>query len=106
MLHWQKRSRPVPEANGGFRLVQETNAYAVLAVSFWRGFWRRPEAPPPDPRCWGAMPPLPDQLAQAVADRHAGDSAEAVLARLADDPGDPLACTLAGLFAHVFKVKP
>jgi hypothetical protein len=104
VLNWQKRSRPEAEARGGFRLVQDTNAYAVLPVSQWLGvgFWRRAEPPPPDPASWGAMPPLPDQLTQAVADRAAGDSEGAVLARLADDPGNEVAGALARLFRPIF----
>jgi hypothetical protein len=106
VLNWQRRARPIDDDRGGFRLQQDTNAYAVLPVTYWRGFWRRPEAPPPDPETWGATPPLPDQIAQAVADRAAGDSERSVLARLTDDPGNGVACALARLFGPMFEAKP
>src|SRR5882672_4105358 len=61
----------------------------------------------------GRLDPSYDRIAEkagvcrrAVADRQAGDSAAAVLGRLADDPGDAAACALAGLFGHVFKTDP
>ena len=49
---------------GRFRLEQETNAYAVLAESHWRGY-RPPQEPPavPWPEAWGTCPPMPDALA-------------------------------------------
>ena len=105
VLNWQRRSRPEPDPRGGFRLVQQSNAYAVLPVSQWIGFVLREEPLPPHPSVWGATPPLPDQLSQAVADRQAGDSASAVIARLADDPGDRLACALASLGRAIFAAK-
>lgn len=101
VLNWERRSKPIVE-EGAFLLQQDTNAYAVLPATQWPGYYELPEAPPPYPASWGATPPLPDQLAQAVADRRAGDSDKAVLGRLADDPGDQLACAIAGLFGHVF----
>ncbi|MBV9825721.1 MAG: hypothetical protein JO001_08610 [Alphaproteobacteria bacterium] len=105
LLHWQRRCREATDALGRFCLKQETNAYAVLPSSQWRGYFEAPAAPPPDPGTWGDHPPLPDQLAQALADRAAGDSARSVLARLADDPADSVACALAGLFGHVMAAK-
>jgi hypothetical protein len=105
VLHWLRRSRPV-ERDAGFLLKQDTNAYAVLPPSHWRGFFDIPDPPTPHPTAWGAMPPLPDQLTQAIADRAAGDSEKAVLARLADDPGDGLAQAVSRLFGHVFATKP
>jgi hypothetical protein len=105
LLHWQRRSRPEPDGNGGFRLVQETNAYASLPPSQWRGYFEPPPPSPPESGTWGDHPPLPDQLAQAIVDRRAGDSDKAVLGRLADDPGDDVACALAGLFGPIFAAK-
>jgi hypothetical protein len=104
VLNWLRRCAE-SWRDGRFCLEQETNAYAVLPASQWRGYYELPEAPPPHPASWGATPPLPDPLTQAVADRRAGDSDKAVLARLADDPGDKLACAIAGLFTHVLGVK-
>jgi hypothetical protein len=104
VLHWVRRCLSHWE-DGRFRLEQETNAYAVRPVSQWRGFFEPAETPPPHPATWGATPPLPDQLAQAVADRRAGDSAESVLKHLADDPKDTAACAMASLFRRVFEAK-
>ena len=106
LLHWQRRCSEVKDELGRFRLKQETNAYAVLPPSHWRGYHEPPPAPPPEPGTWGDHPPLPDQLAQALIDYRAGDSAGAVIARLADDPGNTVACAVAGLFGPVFAAKP
>jgi hypothetical protein len=57
LLNWQRRSKP-SETEGEFLLKQDTNAYAVRPTSQWRGFFERPEAPPPHPATWGATPPL------------------------------------------------
>lgn len=105
VLNWLRRCKPA-EKDGRFLLEQDTNAYAVLPASQWHGFYEPPPPPPPHPATWGATPPLPGQLAQAVADRRAGDSERSVLARLADDPGNSVACTLASLFGAVFAAKP
>ena len=42
LLHWRRRSREDKDAGGGFRRVQETNAYAVLSPSHWRGYHEPP----------------------------------------------------------------
>jgi hypothetical protein len=105
VLHWVRRCVESWK-DGRFCLEQQSNAYAILPASQWRGYWELPEPPMPHPTSWGATPPLPDQLTQAVADRQAGDSERAVLARLADDPSDGLACALAGLFGPILAAKP
>lgn len=88
LLHWQRRSRPEPEAGGGFRLVQETNAYASLPPSQWRGYFEPPPAPPPEPGTWGDHPPLPPVIDQAAADLAAGSSqATAVAVLECAEPG-------------------
>jgi hypothetical protein len=74
-------------------LEQETNAYAVLPESQWRGY-RPPQEPPvPLPGTWGDPPPLPSALAQAALE---GDLAGKV-AVLASDPKDGLAAALTRL---------
>jgi hypothetical protein len=96
LLHWQRRSRPEQEDGGGFRLVQETNAYASLPPSQWKGYFEPPPAPPPEPGTWGDHPPLPDQISQAAEEIRAQTGAHRmVLALLDADPGDPLASALA-----------
>ena len=48
-------------------LEQETNAYAVLPESGWRGYRPPPELPAtPWPETWGAIPPPPSALVQAA----------------------------------------
>ena len=95
LLHWQRRSHAAEDGKGGFRLVQETNAYASLPPSQWRGYFEPPPPPPPEPGTWGDHPPLPPVIDQAAADLAAGSSHRTVLAGLECDPGDPLAGALA-----------
>jgi hypothetical protein len=95
LLHWQRRSRPEPEAGGGYRQVQITNAYAVLSPANWKGYREPPPPPPPHPSTWGATPPL-DPLADA-ADELRHRQQRAALAILDADPDDSLAGALARL---------
>jgi hypothetical protein len=53
------------DEKGRFCLEQDTNAYGILPTSHGRGFVDD-EAPPPHPSTWGAMPPLPDAITQAI----------------------------------------
>jgi Helix-turn-helix domain len=103
LLHWQRRSRPEADEAGGFRLVQETNAYASLPPSHWKGYHEPPPAPPPQTGTWGDHPPLPDAITQAADELRAQPSAHrAMLAALEADPGDPLAGALARLGRSLF----
>ena len=97
LLHWQRRCREDEDAAGSFRLAQETNAYASLPPSQWRGYFEPPPPPPPEPGTWGDHPPLPSVIAQAAADLAAGAAHRTVLAGLECDPGDLLAGALARL---------
>jgi hypothetical protein len=93
ILNWVRRCAE-SWRDGRFVLEQETNAYAVLPESQWRGYRSPPEPPAaPWPDTWGAIPPLPSVLAQAAL---AGDLAGKVQA-LAGDPKDGLAAALARL---------
>ena len=75
-------------------LEQETNAYAVLPESQWRGYRPPLEPPAPLPGTRGDHPPpLPSALAQAALE---GDLTGKV-AVLASDPKDRLAAALARL---------
>jgi hypothetical protein len=103
LLHWQRRSRPEPDGNGGFRLVQETNAYASLPPSQWRGYFEPPPAPPPEPGTWGDHPPLPDQITQATEEIRAQPGAHRTMFAMLDaDPGDQLAGALARFGRAIF----
>jgi hypothetical protein len=105
LLHWQRRSRPEPDAKGGYRQVQETNAYASLPSSQWRGYFEPPPPPPPYPDTWGAAPPLPDPFTEAAEELRHGQR-QAMFAELEADPGDPLAGALARLGRAVFGSQP
>lgn len=101
LLHWKRRCREDKDELGRFRLVQETNAYAVLSPACWRGYYEPPPAPPPEPGTWGDHPPLPDAITVAADELHHGQR-KAMLAALDGDPGDQLAAALAQLGRAVF----
>jgi hypothetical protein len=101
LLHWQRRSKPASDAAGGFKLVQDTNAYAVLPASQWRGYHEPPPSPAPAPGTWGDHPPLPDLIAQAAEEARHGQQRSA-LGLLALDPGDSLAASLAAFGRALF----
>jgi hypothetical protein len=96
VLNWLRRCAEGFK-DGRFVLEQETNAYAVLPASQWRGYAMPPPAPPPDRGTWGDHPPLPSQLAQAAEAMRDGHGRKTVLALLRGDPGDSLALALARL---------
>jgi hypothetical protein len=96
ILNWVRRCADAWR-DGKFVLEQETNAYAVLPSSQWRGYREPPEAPPPAPGTWGDHLPLPSLLAQAAAERQAGGTMAGVIGILDCDPSDALALALARL---------
>jgi hypothetical protein len=89
ILHWVRRCAE-SWRDGRFVLEQETNAYAVLPESQWRGYRPPAEPPGPPPGTWGdihrrcSLPSLESDLAGKV---HV----------LASDPKDGLAAALARL---------
>jgi hypothetical protein len=83
--------------DGRFVLEQETNAYAVLPESQWRGYRPPAEPPAPAPGTWGDPPPIPSVLAQAALEGREGGELRAVVQILAADPKDRLAAALARL---------
>jgi hypothetical protein len=89
LLHWQRRSREEPDAAGGYRQVQETNAYALLPPSHWRGYREPSPAPPPEPGTWGDHPPLPNQHTVALDELTRGQHRAAMAALECDDPDGP-----------------
>ena len=74
-------------------LEQQTNAYAVLPESQWRGYSPPQEPPAPAPGTWGEPTPMPSVLAQAAQE----SELVAVVRVLATDPKDQLAAALARL---------
>ncbi len=80
VLNWVRRCAEGRQEDGRFMLQQETNAYAVLPETQWRGYR-----------------PLPDVMSQAVAERQQGGSLRQVIGILDSDPTDTLAAALARL---------
>jgi hypothetical protein len=78
-------------------LEQETNAYAVLPPTQWRGYQPPTEPAAPMPGTWGDHPALPSVMAQAVAERQHGGTLRQVIGILDSDPTDALAAALARL---------
>lgn len=95
IIHWLRRCAKDTDATGRFVLRQQTNAYAVVPASQWRGFVDRDIVPPPDPSAWGASPPLPSVIEQAIIEKQDGGGVTAMLRLLQADPGDELATALA-----------
>jgi hypothetical protein len=79
--------------DGRFVLEQETNAYAVLPETGWRGYRAPLEAPAPAPGTWGEPMPMPSALALAALET----DLKGTVAVLASDPKDGLARALASL---------
>jgi hypothetical protein len=96
ILNWVRRCAE-SWREGRFVLEQETNAYAVLPATQWRGYKPPPEPPAPIPGTWGDHPPLPSLLAQAAAERQHGGDMRSVIRVLDSDPTDALAAALARL---------
>lgn len=92
VISWLRRCTESRDAGGRYAMRQLTNAYAVLPSSQWRGFL---EAPPPHPTEWGAVPPLPSLIEQALQELTDGGSNDAATRILGTDPDDKLAAALA-----------
>ena len=101
ILNWTRRCAETRTETGRFVLTQETNAYAVLPASQWRGYREPPDPPPPASGTWGDHPPLPDVVLQAVEERRHGGGMAGVLSILASDPADALAAVLARIGSAV-----
>jgi hypothetical protein len=105
ILNWVRRCAE-SWRDGRFVLEQETNAYAVLPASQWRGYKEPPEAPPPAPGTWGEHPPLPSQIELADIQRREGGGMRTMVQILDSDPGDPLAVALARLGRALQSANP
>ncbi len=82
VLNWVRRCAESWK-DGRFALEQETNAYAILPASQWRGYREPPEAPPPQPGTWGDHPcGMRDPLTEADAEQRHGSGPEAVIRQL------------------------
>ena len=96
LLHWIRRAAETRDELGRFCLEQDTNAYGIIAPSQWHGFIDREDIPPPHPTTWGATPPLPDAITQAIEEMHHGAQRTA-FSILEADHSDELAAALASL---------
>lgn len=96
ILNWVRRCAERWQ-DGRFTLAQETNAYAVLPATQWRGYRPPAEPPGPAPGTWGEHPPLPSVVAQAAIERQVGSCFRTVVRILDSDPADNLAAALARL---------
>jgi hypothetical protein len=65
ILNWVRRCAESWRA-GRFVLEQDTNAYAVLPETQWRGYRPPAEPPVPAPGTWGAPPPMLDAVTLAA----------------------------------------
>jgi hypothetical protein len=104
ILNWVRRCAE-SRKDGRFVLEQETNAYAVLPATQWRGYRPPVEAPAPTAGTWGDHPPLPCLLAQATAERDHGGTLKAMAGILDADPADELAMALARLARRIEAAK-
>jgi hypothetical protein len=97
ILNWVRRCAE-SWRDGRFMLAQETNAYAVLPPTQWRGY-RAPQEPPaaPLPGTWGDPTPMPSLLAQAALEGQQSGSLRTKVGILESDPRNGLAAALASL---------
>lgn len=105
VLNWVRRCTPTLQ-DGRFVLEQDTNAYAVLPATQWRGYAVPAPVPPPAAGTWGDHPPLPDLLTQAMQERQAGAGIRRTIDLLSVDPRDHLAVALARLASSIDRAKP
>jgi hypothetical protein len=101
ILNWARRCKESRRDDGQYVLEQETNAYAVLPASQWRGYREPPEAPPPAPGTWGAPVPVLGMLDQAGEVIRTGGTMRDKISVLATDPADRLALALARMGASM-----
>ena len=95
ILNWINRAEVIRDEKGRYCPKQNTNAYAIVPVSQWKGFVdSKPTPPSPHPSTWGATPPLPDLLTQAATELTQGERATA-FSLMELDPGNQLARSLA-----------
>jgi hypothetical protein len=106
ILNWVRRCSESIK-NGRFTLEQETNAYAIIPSSQWRGYNEPPQAPPPQSGTWGDHPcGMRHPLTEAVTEQHLGGTREAVIRQLELDDENGPAAALARLGRAMFRAKP
>lgn len=99
VINWVRRCSPVPggspSGRHGIRMEQDSNAYGLCPSSCWLGYAATPTFTM-EPHEWGAVPPLPSIMEQAIEDGKKGGITD-IVRTLKLDPGDQLAATLARL---------
>ena len=79
-------------------LDQDTNAYAILPTSQWRGYRPAQEPPAPQPGTWGDHPcGMRAPMIEADIEQRNGGSMEAVIRQLELDERGSVAAALASL---------
>jgi Winged helix-turn-helix DNA-binding len=96
VITWLRRCKE-EYVDGRFTLSQDTNAYAVLPSSQWRGFNEQAPAPKPEPGTWGGHQPELSALDLAVSLGREGADLNAKIEALEGAEASPLARALAGL---------
>jgi hypothetical protein len=97
ILAWVRRCAESWQ-DGRYVRRQQTNAYALLPSTGWRGFHPpRDEPPAPHPDTWGKPPPMPSLLAAAAIERRAGGPLTAAIQVLELGPVNGLEAALARL---------
>jgi hypothetical protein len=97
ILTWVRRCAESWEG-GRYVRRQQTNAYALLPSTGWRGFCLpRDEPPPPHPDTWGRPPTMPSILAAAAMEQRAGRTLKEAIRVLELGPVNGLEAALARL---------
>jgi hypothetical protein len=100
ILNWVRRCAESWQ-DGRFVLEQETNAYAVLPETSWRGYRPPPEPPAaPWPGTWGEPAPMPSALAQAALEDDPAAKAQVLAANAMTPLERALACFQRSILAR------
>jgi hypothetical protein len=87
VLNWVRRCTAIFK-DGRCVLDQDTNAYAILPTSQWRGYVEPPEAPAPQSGTWGDHPcGMRAPIEEAIIELRSGSGTEAVIRQL--ELGEP-----------------
>ena len=106
VINWLRRCTATFK-DGRCVLDQDTNAYAVLPSSQWRGYVEPPEAPAPPSGTWGDHPcGMRDPLIEADIEQRNGTGIAAVVKQLAFGERGSLAAALAGLGGSMIGKTP
>jgi hypothetical protein len=96
VLNWRRCTAIFKD--GRCILDQDTNAYAILPSSQWRGYVEPPEAPPPQSGTWGDHPcGMRAPMIEADIEQRSGGNMEAVIRQLELDQPGSVAVALASL---------